>query len=119
MTNFINPEASVIEQEGIQFPKGVVHVEIIRSMLDGNMSGILSGAGCASCQLCTANNQELKDLELVRTWFPINRHIANAKELFNYVDRDEYLSLPHIDRLGMTHELLSDINILSASPLHS
>ena len=27
MTNFINPEASVIEQEGIQFPEGVVHVK--------------------------------------------------------------------------------------------
>ena len=33
MTNFINPEASVIEQEGIQFPKGVVRVKVIRSML--------------------------------------------------------------------------------------
>ena len=96
MTNFINPEASVIEQEGIQFPEGVVHVKIIPSMLDGKMSGILSGACGASCQLCTANKQELKDLELVRTGFPINRHIADAKELFNYVDRDEYLSLPHI-----------------------
>ena len=119
MANFINPEASVIEQEGIQFPEGVVHVKIIRSMLDGKMSGILSGPDGASCQLCTANRQELKDLELVRAGFPINRHIADAKELFNYVDRDEYLSLPHADRLGMTHEPLSDINILSASPLHS
>ena len=119
MTNFINPEASVIEQEGIQFPEGVVRVKIIRSMLDGKMSGILSGAGGASCQLCTAHKQELKDLELVRAGFPINRHIADAKELFNYVDTDEYLSLPHVDRLGITHEPLSDINILSASPLHS
>ena len=65
MTNFNNPEASVIEQEGIQFPKGVVHVKIIRSMLDGKMSGFLSGAGGAACQLCTAHKQELKDLELV------------------------------------------------------
>ena len=39
------------------------------------MSGILSGAGGASCQLCTANEQKLKDLELVRNEFPINRHI--------------------------------------------
>ena len=53
-------------------------------MLDGKMSGILSGAGGASCQLCTANKQELKDLELVRAGFPINRHIADAKELFKY-----------------------------------
>ena len=62
--------------------------------------------------LCTANKQELKDLELVRAGFPINMHIADAKELFNYVDRDEYLSLPHVDRLGMTHEPLSDIKHL-------
>ena len=60
------------------------------------MSGILSGAGDGSCQLCTANKQELKDLELVRTEYPINRHIADAKELFNYVVRDEYLSLTHM-----------------------
>ena len=72
MTNFINPEASVIEQEGIQFPEGVVHVKIIRSMLDGKMSGILSGAGGALYQLCTANKQELKNLELVRTGLSIN-----------------------------------------------
>ena len=61
----------------------------------------------------------MKDLELFRAGFPINRHIAGAKELFNYVDRDEYSSLPHVDRLGMTHQPLSDVNILSASPLHS
>ena len=68
MTNFFNPEASVIEQEGIQFPEGVVHVNFIRSMLDGKMYGILSGAGGASCQLCTANKQGLKpDFLLIDT----------------------------------------------------
>ena len=75
MTNFINPEASVIEQKEYSFLKVLF---IIRSMLDGKMSGILSGTGVASCQLCTANKQELKDLKLVRTAFPINRHIADV-----------------------------------------
>ena len=33
------------------------------------MSGILSGASGAHCQLCTANLEELMDLEMVRVVF--------------------------------------------------
>ena len=83
------------------------------------MSGILTGAGGAACQLCTANRQEFKKIELVRDGFPINRHISDAKDLFRYLDKDEFLSRSHMDRLGITHEPVSDMNILSASPLHS
>ena len=119
MVNIINPEVKIIEQEGLQFPQGHVQVKIIRSMLDGKMSGILSGAGGAHCQLCTASLKDLKDIEMVRAGFPINRSISDAKELFTLVDKDEYLSLPSNKRLGLTHEPISDINILSASPLHS
>ena len=86
-------------------------------MLDGKMSGILCGAGGASCQFCTANRREEKDLELVMAGFPINRHKTDAKMLFTYVDTEEYLLLPHDDRVGLTHEPLSYINIMSASPL--
>ena len=86
----------------------MVQAKIIRSMLDGKMSGILSGAGGAHCQLCTANLRELKDLEMVRAGFPINRQILDAKELFTFVDKDEYLSLPSSQRLGITHEPVSD-----------
>ena len=50
-------------------------------MIDGKMSGVLSGPGGASFQLCTANKKELKYLELVRAGLLINRHIADAKEL--------------------------------------
>ena len=119
MENIINPEVNTIEQLGLQFPQGHVHVKIIRSMLDGKMTGILSGAGGAHCQLCTANIKDLKDIEMVRAGFPINRHISDAKELFGYVDKDEYLSLTSSQRLGITHEPISEINIMAASPLHS
>lgn len=61
----------------------------------------------------------MKDIELVRAVFPINRHVADVKELFPNVDTDEYLSLPHADRVGLTHEPLYDINIMYAVPLHS
>ena len=119
MENFINPEVKVIENEGLHFLQGTVQTKIIRSMLDGKMSGILSGAGGAHCQLCTANLDEIKDLEIVRGGFPINRNISDAIDLFNFVDKDEFLALPSIERLGITHEPVSDKNIMSASPLHS
>ena len=80
---------------------------------------MLSGAGGANCQLCTATFGELKDLELVRCGFPINRTILSAKELFNSVDVDEFLSLPTQHRFGLTHEPISSIDIFPASPLHS
>ena len=119
MENIINPEVKVIENEGFHFPQGTVQTKIIRSMLDGKMSGILSGAGGAHCQLCTANLDEIKDLEMVRGGFPINRNISDAIDLFNFVDKEEFLALPSIERLGITHEPVSDKNIMSASPLHS
>ena len=82
--------------------------KIIRSMLDGNMSGILSGTGVAHCQLCTANLKELKDLEIVKPGFPINQHILGGIELITFVDKDEYLSLHSSQRLGITHEQVLD-----------
>ena len=111
MENIINPEVKVIENEGLHFPQGTVQTKIILSMLDGKMSGILSGAGGAHCQLCTANLDEIKDLEIVRGGFPIN--ISDAIDLFNFVDKDEFLALPSIERLGITHESVSDKNIMS------
>ena len=99
----INPEVNTIEQLGLQFPQGYVHVKIIRCMLDGKMCEFISGAGSAHCQLCTASFKDLKDIEMIRAGFPINRHISDAKELFEYVDKDEYLSLPSSQMLGITH----------------
>ena len=109
----------VIENEGFHFPQGTVQTKIIRSMLDSKMSGILCGAGGAHCQLCTANLDEIKDLEMVRGGFPINRNISDAIDLFNFVDKEEFLALPSIERLGITREPVSEKNIMSASPLHS
>ena len=88
-------------------------------MFDGKMSGILTGAGGAKCQLCTATFDQLHNLEMIRFRFPINRTNSAAKEIFATVDKDEYLALPSHERVGLTHEPLSGINVISASPLHS
>lgn len=83
MDTMVNPEVRSIEQEGLLLPQGNVQVKVLRTMFDGKMSGILSGAGGANCQLCTANLAELKDIELVRSGYPINRTISSAKEIFS------------------------------------
>ena len=83
------------------------------------MSGILTGAGGAKCQLCTATFAELHDIDLVRSGFPINRTISAARDIFASVDESEYLSLPSQQRFGLTHEPLSEIETIPASLLHS
>ena len=97
------------------------HIDIVRSMFDGKMSAILSGAGGASCQLCTATHDELKDRELIiLQGFLINRHITDVILLFGEIeDNDSFFSLPSNERYNLTHEPTSTINILPASPLHS
>ena len=62
------------------------------------MSALLSRAGGASYQLCTATFSELKDLELVKNGLPINRTINSAKEIFDTVDVDDFLALPSRQR---------------------
>ena len=119
MESYINPETKIIEQEGIDLPQGFVNVKMYRSMFDGKMSGILTGAGGAKCQLCTATFEELHDIELVRSGFPINRTISAARDIFASVDKDEFLALPSQERFGLTHEPLSEIETIPASPLHS
>ena len=89
-------------------------------MFDGKMAGILSGAGGASCQLCTATHDQVKDRELVIQGFRINRHISDALEMFGELeDRESFFSLPSNDRVNLTHLPVSTINITPASPLHS
>ena len=119
MDSRINPETSIIEQEGIELEQGIIKFKVLRTMFDGKMSGILTGAGGAKCQLCTATAHEIHDLEMVRSGFPMNRTISAAKEIFSQVDRDEFLSLPSQKRFGLINELVSDIDVISASPLHS
>ena len=119
MDTYINPLVSELQENGITFPQGIVKVKLVRSMFDGKMAGLLSGAGGAHCQLCTATFKQLHDLELIREGFPINRSISAAKEIFDSVNKEEFLSLASNDRFGLTHEPVSDIDILCASPLHA
>ena len=83
------------------------------------MAGMLSGAGGAHCYLCKASFKELHDIELIRNGFPINRSISAAKKNFLEVYKEEFLALPSIQRLGIKHEPISDIEIICASPLHA
>ena len=98
MNELINPQTSIIEDSGLDISGGHVNFRIIRSLFDSIMSATLSGAGGASCQLCTANHTQLKDfikdfnkdfnktlINLIRDGFPINRFIHDAKNLFNDV----------------------------------
>ena len=94
METIINPEVTEIERDGFSITGGQVKVKILRTMLDGKMSQILSGAGGANCQLCTATYVQLKDLELIRTGFPINRNISSALDIFESVEPEEFLALP-------------------------
>ena len=88
MDNYINPLVSELQENGITLPQGIVKVKLVRSMFDGKMAGILSGAGGAHCQLCTANFKQLHDFELIREGFPINRSISAAKEIFDSVNKE-------------------------------
>ncbi|KAI6648997.1 hypothetical protein LOD99_6880 [Oopsacas minuta] len=108
-----------MEENGILLSQGLVRIKLLRTMFDGKMAGILSGAGGAHCQLCIPTFKQLHDVELIRDGFPINRSITSAKELFQSVNEVEFLSLSSNDRLGLTHQPISDIDIICSSPLHS
>ncbi|KAI6661161.1 hypothetical protein LOD99_10183 [Oopsacas minuta] len=107
-------------QNGIPLENGVVNVDIIHSMFDEKMAAILSGAGGASCQMCTATHKDLKDRNLVLEGFPINRNITDAIELFSHIDDFEsFFALSTNEHFNLTHQTISEINIHPASPLHS
>ena len=64
-------------------------------MFDGEMAAILSGAGGASCQMCTATQNDLMDRELVVDGFPINRTISDTMQLFGeFEDIASFSALP-------------------------
>ena len=84
---------------------------VIRSHFDTKMAKILSGAGGASSQLCTATN--------TRYWFCENgfafiRKIQDARTLFEEVNEDDFLSLRN-NEFNLTHKPISDKDIISAS----
>ena len=121
MTVLINPETDKMTSEGFTLEDNdLERVDIIGSLFDGKMAGILSGAGGASCQLCTAKHSELKSREIVIQGYPINRHISDALEMFGELeDIDSFFSLPSNEGVNLTHLPVSTINITLASPLHS
>ena len=82
MTDLINPDTDKMASECITLADNEhVQIDIVRSMFDGKMAGFLTGAGGASCQLCTATHNELKDREIIIQGFPINRYISDALEM--------------------------------------
>ncbi|KAI6659668.1 hypothetical protein LOD99_14591 [Oopsacas minuta] len=119
MDTYINSYVVDLEENGIPLSQRLVRIKLLRTMFDGKMAEILSGAGGAHCQLCTATFKQLHDVELIRDGFPINRSITSAKELFQSVNEVEFLSLSSNDRLGLTHQPISDIDVICSSPLHS
>ena len=58
MSNLINPDVEEMVNNGLTLPSGRVKIEIDRSMFDGKMAAILSGARGASCHMCTATKNE-------------------------------------------------------------
>ena len=120
--NLINPETDSMQNHGFDLGDDEhVWIDIVRSMFDGKMAAIMSGAGGASCQLCTATQNELKDRDLVIQGFPINRHISDAIQLFEDLEgsNESFFMLPSNQRFNLTHEPISNINIVPASPLHA
>ena len=83
------------------------------------MAKILSGAGGAPCQLCTATSDQIYDIDIVKDGFPINRKIQDARLVFEEVDEAEFLSRPTNERFSITHQPISNIDIVFASPLHA
>ena len=105
----INAETSELESMG-------VNISISRSMFDGKMVGILSGGGGAKCHLCTATNEQIKDLTLIRSGFSINGCIEDAKQIFIDVNIEEFLKLSSEHRFGLTHLPASEKDITPVFP---
>ena len=118
MASTINTQTKLLELSGVQLPAGKVSIDITRCLFDTKMAAILDGAGRTSCHLCTATKEQLNDIGLIQQGFPVNRFIKSDNQIFHEIDEDEFLSLPSKERFGITLKPLSDIDILSASPLH-
>ena len=101
MEDMINTETAKLGT-GVSLNRGLVVVDIIRSMFDGKMAAIYSGSG-GSCQMCTTTHKDLKDKVLVVDGFPINRNITDGRQLFSDIeDTDYFFSLANTERFGLT-----------------
>ncbi|KAI6653775.1 hypothetical protein LOD99_3279 [Oopsacas minuta] len=83
------------------------------------MAKIISGAGGACPQFCTATFKQIHDPDIVKDGFPINRSITDLKVLFDEVNEEEFLSLSSDNRFNVTHRPISDLEIIPSSPLHA
>ncbi|KAI6658645.1 hypothetical protein LOD99_11023 [Oopsacas minuta] len=119
MDTLINKESTEITEEGLDLTSGICKVEILRSQLDGKMAKIISGAGGACCQFCTATFKQIHDPDIVKDGFPINRFISDFKVLFDEVNEEEFLSLSSDNRFNVTHRPISDLEIIPSSPLQA
>ena len=97
METLINKESTHITEQGVELTCGLGKVEIQRSQLDGKMAKILSGAGGACCQFCTATFKQIHDPDIVKDGFPINRSITDAKVI---------LYLKRLTKRNFSHYLL-------------
>ena len=78
MDTIVNPQTDHIIQDGLSLIGSHAQVEIVRSLFDTKMAGLLDGAGEASCHLRTATDSQIKSLEWAHPGFPINRLISDA-----------------------------------------
>ena len=118
MDTIVNSQIHHIIQDGLSLIGGHAQVDIVRSLFDTKMAGLLDGAGGASYHLCTATDSQIKSLEWAHSGFSINTLISDARQLFEEVDEEGYLKLPSNQRVGITHQATSNIDIIAASPLH-
>ncbi|KAI6647153.1 hypothetical protein LOD99_8806 [Oopsacas minuta] len=96
MDSFINNETSTIEESGLCLHNGNAEGKIIRSYFNTKMAKILIGASGANCQMGTATFQQIHDISIVQNGFLINRTIHDARDVFDEVDEEEFLSLQPI-----------------------
>ena len=59
----------------------------------------------------------LKSLEWARSGFPINKLISDARQLLKRLMKN--MKLPSNQRVGITYQPTSNIDIIAASPLHA
>ena len=113
MTDLINPDTDQMHKEGFSLDDHQkVHVEIVRSMFDGKMAALLSGAGGASCQLCTTTRAQIKDRDFVLQGYPINRLVSEAIQLFGDIEDSEsfFYFLQMSDITSLTNQCLQSIS---------
>ena len=87
-------ESTYILDTGLHILNGMnARVELIRSEVEGKMTHILSSAGCACCQICTATFKHIHNLDIVRDGFLINRYISDLKNFLEDVNEEEFLPM--------------------------